>query len=189
MIPPGLAYVALSPHAWAAAERNERAPTFYLDLRRYRQANARHDTPWTPAIPLVKAQAVALSMLREEGLEQIWRRTRAHADVVRRGMAGMGLELLSRMPADSVTAVRYPAGVDDGFRNMLASEHGMHVAGGQDELSGRIFRVNHMGWTDVYDALACVAATEQVLRKLGATVKPGTGVSAAQEAISEFLEV
>src|SRR5688572_24694898 len=183
MIPPGLAFVALSERAWAAADRNARAAVFYLDLRKYREAARKSDTPWTPAIPLVRAQAVALAMLRAEGLENAWRRTRAHAETVRQGMRAKGLVLFSRLPADSVTAVRYPPGVDDGFRRLLKQDHNMDVAGGQDELSGRIFRVNHMGHTDVYDALACVAATEHVLRKLGHPVEPGRGVAAAQKAM------
>ena len=188
MIPPGLAYVALSDRAWSAADGNARAATYYLDLKRYREAAKKSDTPFTPTIPLVKAQAVALAMLREEGLEHVWRRTRAHADIIRRGMAATGLELLSRMPADSVTAVRYPQGVDDGFRTLLAREHNIHVAGGQDELTGRIFRVNHMGYTDLHDALACVAATEHVLRELGQPVEPGRGLAAAQEVIAAYAE-
>ena len=188
MIPPGLAFVALSARAWATADRNERAAAFYLDLRKYREAAKKCDTPWTPAIPLVRAQAVALAMLRAEGLENAWRRTRVHAEAVRQGMQAMGLELLSRLPADSVTAVRYPPGVDDGFRRLLKEDHNMDVAGGQDELSGRIFRVNHMGHTDLYDALACVAATEHVLRKLGHPPEPGRGVAAAQAVIAKSFD-
>lgn len=185
MVPPGLSYVALSERAWAAANANKRPQAFYLDLKRYRAAATKSDTPWTPAIPLVKAQAVALSLIRTEGLENVWRRTRRCAEAVRRGMRALGLELLSRHPADSVTAARYPAGVDDGFRKLLAAEHNIHVAGGQDELAGKIFRVNHMGYTDIYDALAVVAATEQVLAKLGHNVAPGTGIAAAQQALAE----
>ena len=186
MVPPGLSYVAMSERAWSAAEENADAPVFYLDLRKYREAAKKDDTPFTPAIPLIKAQAVALRMLREEGLEPIWRRTRAHAQLVRAGMTAMGLELASRMPADSVTAVRYPPGVDDAFRKVLAARHNIHVAGGQDELAGKIFRINHMGFTDIDDALAVVAATEAVLRTLGHLVPAGKGVAAAREVAAGY---
>lgn len=184
MVPPGLSYVALSDRAWDAAQKNEQARVFYLDLKRYREAARNSDTPFTPAIPLVKAQAVAMAMLRQEGLENIWRRTRDHAQMVRRGMQAIGLELLSRMPADSVTAIHYPGGVDDKLRKALAVDHNIHVAGGQDELAGKIFRVNHMGCTDAYDALAVVAAAERVLGKLGHAVAAGTGVAAALEGLN-----
>lgn len=181
MVPPGLSYVALSGRAWDQAQANRQAQAFYLDLRRYRAAASKSDTPFTPAIPLVKAQAVALSLLRAQGLEQIWRRTHKHAEMVRRGMRAMGLELLGAMPADSVTAIRYPAGVDDAFRRMLAAEHNIHVAGGQDELSGRIFRVNHMGYTDYEDALAVVESSGRVMARLGANVDQAQGAKAAKE--------
>ena len=187
MVPPGLSYVALSDRAWSSADRNNGAPAFYLDLRTYRNAAKKGDTPFTPAIPLIKAQAVALRMLREEGLEQVWRRTRGHAEIVRIGMTAMGLELLSRFPADSVTAIRYPEGVDDRFRKVLASAHNIHVAGGQDELAGKIFRVNHMGYTDYYDALAVVAATEAVLASLGHRVSENRGLAEAREVATGFL--
>ncbi len=166
MVPPGLGYVALSARAWAAADRNKRPAAFYLDLKRYRAANRKSDTPWTPAIPLVKGQAVALRLIRQQGLESVWRSTRERAEALRQGMGGLGLSLLSGQPADSVTAVRYPEGIDDGFRKLLAAEHGIQLAGGQDELAGQIFRVNHMGYTDMDDVHACLAAAEQVLAKL-----------------------
>lgn len=187
MAPPGLGFVALSERAWKAAEQNDSSPAFYLDLKKYREAAKTGDTPFTPAIPLVKAVAVSLGMLQAEGIEQAWKRTRVHAEMTRRGMSALGLELLSRMPADSVTALRYPAGIDDRFRGLLARDHNLHVAGGQGGLQGRIFRVNHMGHTDVYEALACIAATEHVLRKLGHPVELGRGVTAAQQAIGELL--
>ncbi len=188
MCPPGLGYVSLSERAWRAAEAFEPKSAYYLDLRKYRASMAQGDAPFTLAVPLVKGQAVALDMIREEGLEAVWRRTRAHAEAVRRGMAALGISLFSRMPADGVSAFSYPEGVDDGFRKRLHADHGIQVAGGQASLAGKIFRVNHMGWTDVYDALAMVAAAEHVLRGLGRRVEPGAGVAAAQGALAEFFD-
>lgn len=187
MCPPGLGYVALSKRAWRAAEAFEQKSSYYLDLRKYRKAMADGDAPFTLAVPLVKGQNVSLKLLREEGLENIWRRTRAHAEATRRGMTAIGFDLFSKMPADSVSAFRYPDGVDDSIRKQLHQRHGVHVAGGQGPMTGKIFRVNHMGYTDLYDALACVAASEHVLRGMGRPLTIGAGVSSAQEAMGEFF--
>ena len=83
-------------------------------------------------------------------------------------MKALGFELFSKKPADSVTAVRYPAGVTDkDFRGQLKNKHNIHIAGGQGTMEGQIFRVNHMGYSDAYDALAVVAAIEHVLKGAG----------------------
>ena len=187
MLPPGLGFVALSERAWRAAEGNKGQNPFYLDLRAYRKSAADNDTPFTPANTLVHALAESLAMIEAEGLENVWRRTRAHAEATRAGMAAAGLSLFSMMPADSVTAINYPQGVGDEFRKHMNAAHGMNVAAGQSEMKGKLFRVNHMGYTDAYDALAVVAATEHVLAKLGQKVDLGAGVAAAQKALGEHL--
>ena len=184
MLPPGLGFVSLSERAWAAAEQNKGQKPFYLDLRKYRKSAKDNDTPFTPANTLVKALGVALKIIEIETLEGVWKRTRAHAEATRAGMTALGLELFSQMPADSVTAIRYPEGVDDSFRKIMQKDHNVHVAGGQGDMSGTLFRINHMGYTDVYDALACVAATEHALRKMGRDVELGKGVAAAQGALA-----
>src|SRR6185312_11480601 len=106
----------------------------------------------------------------------------------RQGVNALGMELFSHSPADSVTAVRYPAGISDkDFRGKLKSSHNIHIAGGQGTMEGQIFRVNHMGYTDAYDALAVVAAIEHVLKALGKPVQFGVGVGAAQAALAELF--
>jgi serine---pyruvate transaminase len=127
-------------------------------------------------------------MIREEGLETVWKRTHAIAESVRQGMKALGFELFSQQPADSVTAIRYPAGVNDkDFRGHLKTRHNIHLAGGQGTMEGQIFRVNHMGYTDAYDALAVVAATEHALKSLGKPVELGKGVAAAQRVLAELF--
>ena len=187
MLPPGLGFVSLSERAWKAAEENKGQSPFYLDLRAYRKSAADNDTPFTPANTLVHALAVSLAMIQDEGIEQVWKRTRAHASAVREGMTALGLSLFSQMPADSVTAVNYPEGVDDAFRKVMQTDHGMNVAAGQADMKGKLFRVNHMGYTDAYDALAVVAATEHALAKLGQDVDVGAGVAAAQKALRSLF--
>ena len=106
----------------------------------------------------------------------------------RDAMVALGLELFSQSPADSVSAIKYPKGVTDkAFRNGLKSKHNVHVAGGQGSMEGEIFRVNHMGYSDAYDALAVVAAIEHVLRECGHPVELGRGVTAAQKALAELF--
>jgi aspartate aminotransferase-like enzyme len=187
MLPPGLGFVSLSERAWKAAEANDGQTPFYLDLRAYKKSAADSDTPFTPANTLVHALAVSLKMIRDEGIENVWHRTAAHAEATRAGMTAMGLSLFSQMPADSVTAINYPDGVDDKFRTKLKKEFGMNVAAGQAHMKGKLFRVNHMGYTDVFDALAVVSATELALRSMGQSIEPGVGVAAAQKALSDFF--
>ena|SRR6185312_5085617 len=188
MLPPGLGFVALSDRAWAAVDANKSAKDFYLDLRKYKKSIADGDTPFTPANTLIEALRVSLRMIKDETLEKVWKRTHGCAEAVRRGTKALGFELFSKQPADSVSAIRYPAGITDkDFRGKLKSVHNIHVAGGQGTMEGQIFRVNHMGYSDAYDALAVVAAIEHVLKALGKPVQFGTGVAAAQAALAELF--
>jgi aspartate aminotransferase-like enzyme len=188
MLPPGLGFVALSERAVASMERNKSQRSFYFDLRKYRKSIDDGDTPFTPANTLIEALAVSLRMIRDEGIETVWKRTHTIAESVRQGMKALGMELFSQQPADSVTAIRYPSGISDkDFRGQLKTRHNMHVAGGQGTMEGQIFRVNHMGYTDAYDALAVVAATEHVLKALGKSVEFGKGVAATQRVLAELF--
>jgi aspartate aminotransferase-like enzyme len=131
---------------------------------------------------------VSLRMVKDETIETTWKRTRLTAEAFRRGVKALGFEIFSRRPADSVTAVRYPAGVSDkDFRGLLKTRHNIHVAGGQGTMEGQIFRVNHMGYSDAYDALAVIAATEHALKALGKSVEFGKGVGAAQQVLAELF--
>ena len=132
-----------------------------------------------------KRLGVSLKMIRDETIETIWKRTHTIAEAFRQGVQGAGHELFSKTPADSVTAVNYPAGMTDKeFRNPLKNKHNIHIAGGQGTMEGKIFRVNHMGYSDAYDALAVVAAIEHTLKALGKPVEFGAGVAAAQKVLS-----
>jgi serine---pyruvate transaminase len=188
MLPPGLGFIACSDRAWTAIENNKSRQDFYLDLRRYKKSMADGDTPFTPANTLIEAQAVSLRMIRNETIEMVWKRTHTVAEAFRRGMQALGLQLFSQSPADSVTAIRYPAGVKDkDFRNHLKNRHNIHVAGGQGTMEGSIFRVNHMGYTDAYDCLATVAGVEHALKAVGQAVTYGAGVTAAQQVLAELF--
>jgi aspartate aminotransferase-like enzyme len=185
MLPPGLAFVALSDRAWAAVEKNKARQDFYLDLKKYKKSLVDGDTPYTPANTLIEALRVSLKMVKEETIETVWKRTHTVAESFRQGMKALGFELFSNQPADSVSAIRYPQGiVDKEFRGLLKSKHNIHIAGGQGTMEGQIFRVNHMGYTDAYDALAVVAAIEHVMKALGKPIQFGAGVAAAQKTLS-----
>jgi aspartate aminotransferase-like enzyme len=188
MLPPGLAYIGLSNRAWAAIEKNKARRSFYLDLAKYRKSIEDGDTPFTPANTLIEAQRVSLNMIQEETLEMVWKRTHLIAESFRQGVRALGFELFSKYPADSVTAVKYAAGITDkDFRNHLKNKHNIHLAGGQGSMEGKIFRVNHMGYTDAYDALAVVAAIEHALKALGKQVNFGGGVAATQKVLAELF--
>jgi len=187
MLPPGLGYVALSERAWKKAETGKHT-NFYLDLKKYQKTIGDGDTPFTPANTLIAAQLVSLRMIQQETIETVWKRTRVCAAAFRTGMTALGFELFSHQPADSVSAVKYPAGVGDkDFRGLLKTRHNIHVAGGQGSMEGNLFRVNHMGYSDAYDALAVVAAIEHVLKALGKPVEFGKGVAAAQKVLAELF--
>jgi serine---pyruvate transaminase len=188
MLPPGLAFVALSDRAWAAAEKNTTSKDFYLDLKKYKKSITDGDTPFTPANTLIDALLVSLRMVKDETLEMVWKRTSTTAEAFRQGVKALGFELFSQSPANSVSAVRYPNGISDkDFRGQLKTRHNIHVAGGQGTMEGQIFRVNHMGYSDAYDALAVVAAVEHVMKALGKPVEFGKGVGAAQQVLAELF--
>ena len=187
MLPPGLGFVALSERAQRRAEKGANK-NFYFDLRKYQKSIADGDTPFTPANTLIQAQAVSLRMIKDETIEMVWKRTGTTAKAFREGVKALGFEIFSKQPADSVSAVKYPAGVTDkDFRGYLKSKHNIHVAGGQGTMEGQIFRVNHMGYSDAYDALAVVAACEHALKAQGKQVEFGKGVAAAQRVLAELF--
>lgn len=188
MLPPGLAFVALSERGWAAVEKNSAARSFYLDLKKYRKSITDGDTPFTPANTLIDALLTSLRMVKDETLETVWRRTHVTAEAFRAGAKALGFEMFSATPADSVTAVRYPAGLSDkDFRGQLKARHNIHIAGGQGTMEGQIFRVNHMGYSDAYDALAVIAAVEHVMTALGKPVQFGAGVAATQQVLTQLF--
>lgn len=183
MVPPGLSFVAWGPRADARLEET-RNVRFYFDLREYKAAGERGETPFTPAVSLVAALAEGIAMLEEEGLEASFARHRLLRDMVRAAMTALGLQLFTadRWASPTVTAVLAPEGLDVGvFRRTVKDRFGVELAGGQGELKDRLFRIGHMGYAGPLDMIAAVAAVEQGLHALGFPVRLGAGVAAAQE--------
>ncbi|MGA9839573.1 MAG: alanine--glyoxylate aminotransferase family protein [Thermoplasmata archaeon] len=175
--PAGLALVHLSERAAAALHPG----TFYLDLAAHLTSLEKNDTPWTPAVPLFLALREALVLLREEGLAHRLERTHRLAEASRGAVDGLGLDLFPqrRHASDTVTAVRNPSGMGDPeIRKVLEREYNVLVQGGQGALTGKIFRVGHMGIADWPDLLVTFAALERILGKAGRLPAPGVALRA-----------
>jgi aspartate aminotransferase-like enzyme len=182
MTPPGLGTCAVSDAALAARGS---APRFYFDWERTRKAQAKLDAPFTPPVSLVAALDVALGLLLAEGLEAAFDRHVRLGRAARAGAKAMGLELFSPDEDRSavLTAVRAPDGIEGGeIVKALRDRFGITIAGGQGELQGKIFRLGHIGWFDVFDITTMLAAVESVLADLGAEIERGVAVTAALEA-------
>jgi aspartate aminotransferase-like enzyme len=185
MIPPGLAFVALSGRAVKAIETSK-LPRFYFDLRRALKSYEKNDTPWTPAVSLIIGVDAALQMIRAEGIENIWRRHERLAVALREGIKAVGLKLFSDSPSYAVTPVWLPEGVDwKSFNKTMKEKYGITIAGGQEEYAGKIFRVSHLGYYDELDMVTVLAALEMALAEHGFALELGNGVRAAQASFAK----
>lgn len=181
MIPPGLAMLAVSPAAWKQADAVE-PQAFYFDLKVHRAKlhGPAADTPWTPAVTLIAGLAESLAAIQAEGIEAVWERSRVLSAASIAGMQAMGLELFAARPAEGMTAVRFPGGLDGGaFLKRVETRFGVKLASGQLELAGKIFRLAHFGLLDELDIIATLAAVEMVLDEMGHPVTLGAAGAAA----------
>jgi serine---pyruvate transaminase len=191
MCPPGLAFASVSPAALAAAE-GATSPRYVMDWERTRKAQAKLDAPFTPAVSIVRALDVALGLLLEEGLESAFDRHARLGRACREGAKAMGLELFSPDEERSavVTAIRAPDRVDGTeIVAALRDRFGITIANGQGELKGKIFRIGHIGWFDIFDIATALAAVELVLTDMGAEIERGVAVTRALEAWAEHTPV
>jgi aspartate aminotransferase-like enzyme len=189
MTPPGLALVAVSEAAWA---RRGTSPRFYFDWERTRAAQEKFDAAFTPATSLVVALNVALGLLLEGGVEAAFTRHVRLGRACRAGIKAMGLELFS--PDDDsaavVTAVRTPDGIDsDALVLALRDRFGITLAPGQGPLKGKIFRIGHIGWFDVFDIATALGGVELALAEAGADIERGVAVTRAFAAFDEPVRV
>lgn len=193
MIPPGLAYCAVSQRAWQRME-TARNPRYYFDLRKENKNGAKGETSYTPATALVAALAAALDYIREQGggdlaagRELLVNNAETAAAMTRAAAQALRLKLFSSSsPGAALTAIASPDGMDSNdivkaFRNHF----GAIVANGQGEMKGQLFRIAHLGYYDYLDTIAAIGALEQVLAELGQEVEFGAGLRAAQEVYAE----
>ncbi|MFZ1023834.1 MAG: alanine--glyoxylate aminotransferase family protein [Thermoplasmata archaeon] len=178
--PAGLAMVHLSDRAVAALHPG----TFYLDLAAHLKSLEKNDTPWTPAVPLFLALREALVLLREETLEARLRHTHELAEATRAAVKVLGLELFPdpAYASDTVTAIKNPTSMDDSqLRKVLQQTYNVLVQGGQGALTGKIFRIGHMGIASWPDLLVTVAGLERILGRAGRFNSPGAALAAIAE--------
>lgn len=176
--PPGLSAVALSGRAYESLHSES---SFYTDLKAHVDGLVNQDTPYTPAVPLFLAYREALRLLKEEGLQQRIARTGRLADAARAAVDALGLELYPdrRFASNTVSAIKYPAGIDDSkFRKILRETHRTTVAGGQAHLKGKIFRIGHMGICSFDDLGRGFSAIEATLTGMGDAIPRGSAADA-----------
>jgi aspartate aminotransferase-like enzyme len=190
MIPPGLAYCAISERAWKRME-TAKSPRYYFDFRRERKAAAKGESAYTPATSLFAALGAALDFIRQmgdgdlvAGREALIDNAELAAEMTRAGAQALGLKLFSpSAPSAALTAIQSPSGIDSGtivkqFRDSFAAV----VANGQGEMKGQLFRIAHLGYYDYLDTVGILAALEQVLASVtGKSIEYGSAVRAAQE--------
>jgi aspartate aminotransferase-like enzyme len=182
MSPPGLAMASVPEHVLAKAKPPR---TFYFDWRANKKAQDVLDAAFTPAVSIIRSLDVALGLILDDGLEAAFERHVRLGRAARAGVKAMGLELFS--PDDDgaavVTAIRAPEGIDsDELLVHLRDRHGVTLAPGQAHLKGKIFRIGHIGWFDVFDIASALAAIELSLTELGADIERGVAVARAFEA-------
>ena len=183
MLPPGLGFISVSPKAWKKIEQSKN-PRFYFDLKSYKKALQSDDSPYTPAISLLFQLQEALKIVKSETIEGVGTRHGWLANATRLGVQALNLELFAERPGNILTAVKVPAGLDgEKIVKMMRDDLGVTIAGGQGEMKGKVLRIAHLGYVDRFDVLVGISALEIAMKRLGASVKLGTGLAAVQEAL------
>jgi aspartate aminotransferase-like enzyme len=190
MAAPGLAMIAASPRAWTAME-TATMPRFYLDLRAHRDSHANGQTPWTPAIAVVYQVDEGLRIMSAEGKDGVFARHEACAAAARAGLTALGFELFAdpAVASKTVTAANVPEDLDWKSFNGEVKRRGVVLAGGQGKLTGKIFRLGHLGSVTLEEILGAMSTLEIVSIGVGRPVAPGAAVAAAQVAALESYGV
>ncbi len=186
MMPPGLSFISMSERAWEAYKRSN-LPKFYLDLGPYKKTSDKNSNPFTPAVNLYFALDSALEMMKSEGLESIFERHARHRSATQAGMKAIGFPLFAaeQFGSPAITAVA-PQSIDaEKLRKTVKDRYDILLAGGQDHLKGKIFRIGHLGFVSDRDVLTAIAAIEASVKYLNLkTHQTGSGVAAAIEVLS-----
>ena len=170
MVPPGMAMVSVSPEAWKA-QAAAKIPRFYWDFTRAKNyLDDKKENPWTPAVSIVYAFTVSLKMMLKEGINNIFERHVRIGQMTRDGIIKMGLPLFAEAThaSNTVTAVSIPEGLDGKkLRQTLREEYKVVLAGGQQTLDGKIFRIGHLGMVSEKDIKEVLTAIQKVLPLAG----------------------
>lgn len=182
MIPPGLGFISVSDKAWKAYETSK-FPRFYMDLGKYKKANAKNSTPFTPPINLMFGLQTALQIMQREGLENIFARHQRLTNATRAAATAMGLDLLAPDDAASTAVTAIRTGDAEAIRTTMREKYDIALAGGQDHLKGKIFRVGHLGFISDRDVIMTIGCLEAALTELGHDFEPKSGTKAAAAAL------
>jgi len=182
MLPPGLAFAALSDKAWKFVERSN-LPKYYFNFKKELKSAQKNQSSYTPAISLFVGLRETLNMIRKEGLEGVFRRHEKLAAATRAAVKGLGLELFApETPSNALTAVKIPAGIDGlKLQSLFFEKFGITVAEGQDRAKGKIIRIAHLGYYERLDVVMVISALEMLLKEMGYNFELGKGVKAAEE--------
>ena len=164
MIPPGLSFVSMSEKAWNATKTSD-LPKFYLNLNTYRKSLLSNSNPYTPAVNLVFALDKSLRMMREEGLENIFKRHHKHRLAITSAAKKLNLKLFAEENhlSPSITAIETNDIDAELFRKIIKEKYDILLAGGQDQLKGKIFRVGHLGYINARDIISAISAISTTL--------------------------
>src|SRR5579872_6348267 len=186
MIPPGLAFLSISPKAWKLGE-SATLPHFYFNFKKEKKSGDAGESSWTPSTALILALAEALKYVKQIGMAKLVENAQLLAEATRAAVQKLGLELFSpSSPGSSVTAVKAPAGMDSGvIVKEFKSRFGAVIANGQGSMKGQIFRIAHLGYFDFTDLFGVIAGLEIILHANGHPVKFGSGVAAVENIYAE----
>lgn len=183
MLPPGLAFAGVSDKAWEL-NKTSKCPKFYFNWAKELKNLQKNQTNFTPAISLIIGLNASLKMLKEEGLENLYRRNELLAKATREGAKALGLKVFGKNPSPAVTTICAPEGIDgQDIYKTLWKKYNVTGAGGQGQLKGKAFRIATLGYAEKYDVLTAIAALEFALRDLGYQFEMGKGVAAAMEVL------
>ncbi|NWF92640.1 MAG: alanine--glyoxylate aminotransferase family protein [Syntrophaceae bacterium] len=184
MLPPGLAFAALSDKAWKFVERSD-LPKYYFDFKKELKSAKKNQSSYTPAISLFVGLRETLKMIREEGLEAVFRRHERLASATRAAVKALGLELFApETPSNALTAIKIPEGIDGSkLQDLFFERFGITVAEGQDRAKGKIIRIAHLGYYERLDMIMVISALEMLLKEMGYAFELGSGVRAAEEVL------
>ncbi len=185
MLPPGLSFASLNDKAWSFADKST-LPKYYFNFKKERKSLEKNQNAYTPNVQLIIGLREVLREIKEEGLEKVFKRHANLANAARLAVQALGLKLYTAgaEPSNAITAVWAPEGIDAGkITKLIREKYGITIAGGQDAVKGKIFRIAHLGYAGCFDVIMAVSALEAVLKELGYKFELGSGLKAAQKAL------
>ena len=187
MLPPGLGFMTLSEKA-AKMAASSTLPKFYFNVLKAKKALDESDTPFTPAVTLLRGLAKTLEMIQADGIDTVLKRSCVLAEAVREAFKAIGLKLFAvENPSNGVTSAHVPQGVDGAvLLKTLRDKYGVSTAAGQGSMKGKVFRFAHMGFIDMFDVIVGISAVEIVLNEIGFCAPRGAGVAKLEEVFAKY---